>query len=317
MNKPLVLISEGKTVFYSNVLEEILGEYFTIEVIDKNKKYPLKNTVVVSDWIAFDHKTNLLELEIASTGIPHVIDHCWDSWDTKLNFSSDFIIRPKHFIRFNESIWYTKLGYNSLALDSNPTKDFLCLINKELPWKKKFFDRLRPLCQNNIYSFNGIGIPLTNAKDIDVTNNIWQRYNNTHWYRDTRFSIVVESEDYINWPKSWKNVSEKTYKPMAFKHPFVVWGPPGILADIKEQGFRTFDHCIDESYDSIEDRPKRLDALMSLINYIVENKEIFKDPLTQEILEHNYNLFYDQDICLQLLREELVNPLLEFIESRK
>ena len=83
----------------------------------------------------------------------------------------------------------------------------------------------------------------------------------------------------------------------------------------KRQGFETFDHCIDETYDTIKDENLRFEKIIEQINLCIADKSIFIDPITQQKLEHNYNYFYNQEIVSTLFKEQIVDPLLEFIES--
>lgn len=322
--KPTILVRENKTVFQHPFLEELWEQYFNVEILDINKTYDKQSTVVVSDWADFKQDTDKQERLLASRGIRHIIDHCWDSWNSELDDSADFVLRPIDFIRINESIWYKHLGYDKLELLSNPTRDFLLLMNLKRPWRTQLYNNLKPVLANNIYSYVGHGITLQNAEDQAWNNTTWQRYINPTWYTDTRFSIVSESivqpvgtrptsdEVFLN---DDINVSEKTLKPCAFKHPSIIWGQAGTLAWQKRQGFETFEHCIDESYDTIEDEDTRFEKIIEQIEYCIQDKTIFSDPLTQQKLEHNYNHFYNEEIVMKLFREQMVEPLLEFIES--
>ena len=317
-SKPTILVSENRTVFQTWFLEEIWEQYFNIEVIDLNKNYDKSSTVVISDWVEFTQTQDTNVRTLANKGIRHVIDHCWDSWDSGLDNSADFTLRPRDFIRINESMWYKHLGYDKFELTSDPHCDFLLLMNGLKPHRTKLYDRLTPVLKDNIYSYIEYGIPLQNAQDVEYNDAMWQRYIDPSWYTSTRFSIVVESglwTNYVPLDNDDINVSEKTLKPCAFKHPSVIWGQAGTLAWQKRQGFETFDHCVDETYDTVEDEDIRLEKVVEQINLCIADKTIFTDDLTKQKLEHNYNHFYNEEIVMKLFREQMVDPLLEFIES--
>jgi hypothetical protein len=201
-------------------------------------------------------------------------------------------------------------------------------MNLKKPWRTKLYNKLTPVLSDNIYSYVGYGIPLQNAQDQEYNNTTWQRYIDPSWYTSTRFSIVSESfiENFFYYNNHGAdinvtkinidvNVSEKTYKPCAFKHPFVMWGQPGILNRLHKQGFETFHHCIDETYDTVDDEDLRFEKVVEQIELCIADKTIFTDPLTQQKLEHNYNHFYNEEIVFKLFKEQMVDPLLEFIES--
>jgi hypothetical protein len=317
-SKPTILVSENKTVFQIPYFEEICEQYFNIEVIDLNTSYDKSSTVVISNWLEFYWKRDVNERILARSGIRHVIDKCWDSWDSELDKSADLTLRPRDFMWINESLWYKDLGYNKLKLIKNPSRDFLLLMNGIAPERTKLYDKLTPILSDNIYSYVGYGIPLQNAQDCKYNNTTWQRYIDPNWYTDTRFSVVAESTirpEYVPLINDDINVSEKTLKPCAFKHPSIVWGQAGTLAWQKRQGFETFEHCIDESYDTIDDKDLRFEKLIEQIELCIVDKTIFTDPLTEQKLEHNYNHFYNEEVVMKLFKEQMVDPLLEFIES--
>lgn len=58
------------------------------------------------------------------------------------------------------------------------------------------------------------------------------------------------------------HLTEKVFKPIVAKRPFLLVAAPGNLEYIRSYGFRTFDHWIDESYDHIQDPDQRLDAIV-------------------------------------------------------
>ena len=317
--KPTLLVSENRTVFQLYFFEEIWEQYFNVEILDVNKNYDKRSTVVISDWVDFKHNTDQDERIIANKGIRHVIDHCPDSWNSSLDDSADFVLRPRDFYQFRESIQFKDLGYDKFNLTSNPSRDFLLLMNGVAPERTKLYDRLTPILSDNIYSYVGNGIPLQNAQDQEYNTTTWQRYIDPTWYTDTRFSIAVESVTggsvYVPLPNDDINVTEKTLKPCAFKHPSIVWGQAGTLAWQKRQGFETFEHCIDETYDTVEDADIRLEKVVEQINICISDKTIFTDPLTKQKLEHNYNHFYNEEIVMKLMHEQIINPLLEFINA--
>jgi hypothetical protein len=317
-SKPTILVSENKTVFQTPFLEEIWEQYFNVELIDVNKNYNKRSTVVVSEWVDFTQTQDTDERTLANKGIRHVIDHCWDSWDSSLDNSADFTLRPRDFIRINESIWYKHLGYDKFELANDPKRDFLLLMNGVRPHRTKLYNALEPVLPGNIYSYVEYGVTLQNAQDQEFNDTTWQRYIDPNWYTNTRFSVVAESATSFgvnHYPTNDINVSEKTLKPCAFKHPSVIWGQVGTLAWQKRQGFETFEHCVDETYDTVEDEDIRLEKVVEQINICIADKTIFADPLTKQKLEHNYDHFYNEEIVFKLFKEQMVDPLLEFIES--
>jgi hypothetical protein len=92
--------------------------------------------------------------------------------------------------------------------------------------------------------------------------------------------------------------SEKIYKPMRARHPFILLGIRGSLRELKRQGFKTFDSWWDESYDDIENITDRMEAICKLLLslQIKTNDEwiaIYKDMYA--VFEHNFNHLISQD----------------------
>ena len=85
-------------------------------------------------------------------------------------------------------------------------------------------------------------------------------------------------------------LTEKTFKPIKFGQPFVVVGAPGSLQALKDLGYRTFDHVIDPSYDSIQNNTLRWVAIKSVIAQIKKNPAEFFSACVDDVA-HNQQLF--------------------------
>jgi hypothetical protein len=85
------------------------------------------------------------------------------------------------------------------------------------------------------------GDSLVNAHDQNFLYNI-------DWVYDTYFDLVSETGGFTidNNPV----ISEKFFKTVFYKRPFMINGDAGTLALIKRFGFQTFNEIFDESYDS-------------------------------------------------------------------
>jgi hypothetical protein len=86
-------------------------------------------------------------------------------------------------------------------------------------------------------------------------------------------------------------LTEKTFKPIKFGQPFVVVGAPGSLQALRDLGYRTFDHAIDNSYDLELDNTQRWIKIKSAVAQIKQHdmKEWFATCL-DDIL-HNQQVF--------------------------
>ena len=120
-------------------------------------------------------------------------------------------------------------------------------------------------------------------------------------------NVVTETEFW----NTKQHLTEKIFKPIVAKQPFILVGCANNLAYLKDYGFKTFSQWWDESYDAIEDPIERLDAITKLLEDICSRD---LDQLTtmllemESVLEHNYNHFYSNrflDSCWQELATNL------------
>lgn len=120
--------------------------------------------------------------------------------------------------------------------------------------------------------------------------------------------------DYVNFKKThewWKEdmISEKTFKCILLKRPFIRLGMPQSLQKLKEWGFKTFDGLLfDESYDSMDNFYDRLNNILPQVEKWLNTpfedlKQKINSSKVQEILDHNYNLAYK----IYNEKEELIN----------
>jgi hypothetical protein len=91
------------------------------------------------------------------------------------------------------------------------------------------------------------------------------------------------------------HLTEKIFKPIVAKRPFILVGAPGNLAYLKRYGFRTFDRWIDESYDTEQDHYIRIEKITFEIAKLCAMSPALLKQMhleMQEILEYNYQHFY-------------------------
>jgi hypothetical protein len=111
-------------------------------------------------------------------------------------------------------------------------------------------------------------------------------------YDEAYFSVVTETVyEEVRMQKGCIFFSEKTYKPMAMMHPFILVNNIKSLEALHKRGFRTFHPFIDESYDTIEDGDERLNAIVSEIKRLCEQTPeqwLQWCENIKPIVEHNY-----------------------------
>ena len=115
---------------------------------------------------------------------------------------------------------------------------------------------------------------------------------NDSWpYMSSYFSVVTESvfsDGLTNFQ------TEKSIKPIANLHPFILIGDPGGLADLRRHGYRTFSPWIDERYDEIQDPRARMAAALAEVERLANMPMEALHALYCECwptLVHNYETF--------------------------
>lgn len=133
-----------------------------------------------------------------------------------------------------------------------------------------------------------------NPDNIDIRNNEEDMHYSGFPYsvdlfKNTSLSIVLET----NLQKLGENnpaFTEKTYKAIINKHPFLILNQPNSLCFLKKYGFYTFeDYFEDKEYDLYEDLFQRNEIAVQNLQYFLKNCIKNNFEINQKI-EHNYNL---------------------------
>ena len=124
------------------------------------------------------------------------------------------------------------------------------------------------------------------------------------FHDDSYFSVVTETmfyKDDTTWiHKQLRNQSlytvfltEKTFRPVAFKHPFILLSVPYSIKTLKDMGYKTFHPYINESYDIEEDDDKRMDMIIAEIRRLcafTREQWMSWQVDIKEIVEYNYDV---------------------------
>ena len=129
-------------------------------------------------------------------------------------------------------------------------------------------------------------------------------------YVDTYFSLVTET---ICAESPYSFRTEKTAKPLAMGHPFIVASNRGFYQDLHNIGFKTFGHVIDESFDQIEHHQDRMDRIVDIVTDLCQQD-------LASFLEECYTVCkYNQQRLAELqleVREEFPNRFTQYINER-
>ena len=116
-----------------------------------------------------------------------------------------------------------------------------------------------------------------------------------------RKKTKVVAESYF-----WENeyigyISEKIWKPIIHKHPFIVFGNVNVLAHLQHWGFKTYGETgfIDESYDTEKDPYKRYVMIMEQILFLCNLTDAKKKEFmfnAAQVANFNFKHFQTFDI---------------------
>ena len=216
------------------------------------------------------------------------------------------VLRPYYFTCLNGAPRRHRMHIIKLLWDGNLfEKGIITFVADDDQTKKSFtnegYNKLAELLPLTVDEY-------TNFTDIrshrsDLSKSFYDCFNNSY------FDIITEtlygeglarpcSDKILLNNRWWKEVffTEKTFRSIYYKRPFMLFSSVNSLEYLKQLGFKTFDFVFDEGYDQIVNWKKRL-------NFIVQHTaEICNKPIQilhrkiasnqmQDVLEHNYNQF--------------------------
>ena len=127
-------------------------------------------------------------------------------------------------------------------------------------------------------------------------------------YLDSYFSLVTETV--FNYPYSFR--TEKIWKPIAMGHPWIAVANCGYYRDMRNLGFQTFGHVIDESFDTIENSQQRIERIAQVV------EDLCRQDLAK-FLEACYNVCkYNQQHLAHMrlqVRKEFPDRFAQFINQ--
>ena len=112
----------------------------------------------------------------------------------------------------------------------------------------------------------------------------------TNHFTDSYCNIVLETHFDAD-GSGGAFLTEKTFKAIKHGQPFVVVGCPGSLAALRELGYRTFDHAVDNSYDTIQNNTELWIAVRSVIAQLKSQDLHTWFESCRSDVEHNQQLF--------------------------
>lgn len=161
-------------------------------------------------------------------------------------------------------------------------------------------DRLK--INNELFDFTISNESYVDPLIVGTSNDYTIQYD---FYRHIGIDIVTETV--FDYPCPF--ISEKTFRPISCKRPFIIVGAAHTLKLLQSLGFKTFSSIVNESYDNILDPEKRLVTVVKEINNFVKRpiSSIINDVREcKEILDYNFkHLLQFEDLELEKIKNIL------------
>lgn len=117
------------------------------------------------------------------------------------------------------------------------------------------------------------------------------------------------------------HLTEKIFKPIVAKRPFLLAAAPGNLEYLRSYGFKTFGQWIDESYDQVEDNDLRISMIAAELEKLCQLSDAELHAMhkeMQEVLDHNFLHFYGKfkEIIVDEMLDNFKNALHQWNHAR-
>ena len=229
-----------------------------------------------------------------------------------LNYSRSMIKETKYdFVSFNRLITDDRsyrIYFISLLTDYNILDKGLVSFNVaddvDLDWRdevantnSKLSDTAKLHIEKHLTNINKLIIDNSHVRG-SASAHIPRTIDRIDYRNDTpnynsMWHIVTETVFYYD----KLHLTEKIFKPIVSKQPFMLLAAPGNLAYLKSYGFKTFEGIIDESYDTILDNDQRTEAVVRQLAWYcalsAEEKQTVIEAIAP-IVEYNFHHFYGE-----------------------
>ena len=222
---------------------------------------------------------------------------------SSLYSNDDFFTDFPSFLEFHD----THVYFKNESIEVTTPKKF-CLFASRIDKHKGGIQLVKWLKEKNLISHGHVSLTRDNKKDPD-TPIVIRPLITIDALNYVKFNIVVEAyfsrvavvDDFIM-------LSEKTFRNIHYKKPFILVGQPFTLRELRKLGYRTYNEIIDESYDTEEDSNSRLEKVFTQIQRLIDEPEEFwqinKDKL-DDIHKHNLDNYENRYKKLQKFYEEI------------
>lgn len=144
-----------------------------------------------------------------------------------------------------------------------------------------------------------LNIPPLYLDTTDLLTNQAELHPGTDFlYTNSLVSVVTETNFYTGFGcEIGRFLSEKTFKPIAKCHPFIIASVPNMLEKLRELGYKTFSPYIDESYDLEKDDNLRILKIIKELERIASMSDTQVEEFihnVKPICEYNKNVLINK-----------------------
>jgi hypothetical protein len=229
--------------------------------------------------------------------------------------------------------WYRFAEHDSRLCADTPPKNKFLIYCRDWSHRREYrLKFLELLIQNNLDQASQINVMHTNSENVhfsqhqfcntkfkinnlELISNISANTFPSSASADYNYLDFVESEISVVletvFDDSRIHLTEKTLRPIACGHPFILAAGPGSLEYIRSYGFKTFAPWIDECYDLETDSVKRLEKIIVAMKKIqnLQGSELEKfSQNVKDIADFNKKHFFSNEF-VAVVRHELQDNL--------
>ena len=238
------------------------------------------------------------------------------SGDSAVDIPGVAVAATPYWYWIMDQAMFAMFGLDQRVLAPRPVHKFFMSIGLARPDRDYLYDALGDLVNDSVHSYRARGRMLDN----DSTHVAWQRYVNPDWINSTGFTLAVETyiddQSRSGYSLTHNNnwfLCEKSYRPIAAQHPFVMASTAGNLAYLRSQGFETFPELFDESYDNIADWQARMNRIVEIVRDF--DLGSLNQARVKEKIQHNHARFFDTALTDRLCATSIIDPVLEFVHG--
>jgi hypothetical protein len=239
--------------------------------------------------------------------------------------------------------WYRFANSDKRLLNTSPNKDFL-IYCRDWAGTREYRIKFQELLSKNQLTNNSItGIMKINGCGYNIKNFKFKNKNfipdNINFFTTLSNNSIESSASADYCPDDFNNtyisivletifdgnkihLTEKTLRPIACGHPFIVAAGPGSLEYLRSYGFKTFDPWIDESYDLEKDSVRRLEKIIQSMTDFATLSRHDKNKIyieIKKIADYNKKWFFSKDFfcCIENELISNINSALDTIKKTR